>query len=498
MSSKAGVTASKLALLLAIALATSFLNAVPPAYAAWGISNITYSSKAIKAGDTFRIEFKVNRPVNPDLKYRINISFSSIRSSFNASADLLNGNYAEGSWGGNIKVPTDVYSENFDVSFIPFGSGENGKNRITTDSSGAKLFIQGKPIPSPPLIEILNIKTNKALYNSGETIEINFETKIIYGAISEETGTPEVLIQDLRFGSFVRPITNRGKPLPAKGSYSTGKWKVEYPTDPLQMSTKALVQVRLWPGLDAREISAKSEVIEIKSLVNEIKISDVVLDKESYEPNTPVVVTFKTTSTDATLTESSKPFIILTDLASSEDLSENLNTILVSGTMNDGFWKAEFKAPEFNKFNPPIKDYVLGFYNKASSIREFGPTLKIRKNPNLLVKTQLNRTYELGMGPVPFAVAVDSAIPAKSNVVSSTVCQLEGDQLKFISVGKCMIESEVTGNDEWAASKISTAIDVVAKKIVNSTITCTKGKTIKKVTAQNPKCPKGFSLKKRS
>jgi hypothetical protein len=63
-------------------------------------------------------------------------------------------------------------------------------------------------------------------------------------------------------------------------------------------------------------------------------------------------------------------------------------------------------------------------------------------------------------------------------------------------VGKCAIESEVTGDDEWAASKISTTIDVVAKKIINSTITCIKGKAIKKVTAQKPKCPKGFSLKK--
>jgi hypothetical protein len=495
MSSKAGVTASKLALLLAIALATSFLNAVPPANAAGGISSITYSSTSIKAGDTFRIEFKVSRAVNPDLKYRINISFSSIRNSFNGSAELLNGNYAEGSWGGNIKVPSDVFADSFDVSFIPFGSGENGKIRITADSSGSRLFIQGKSIPTPPLIEILNIKTNKALYNSGETIEVNFETKIIYGAISEETSSPEVLIKDLRFGSFIRPITNRGKPLVAKGSYATGKWKVEYPTDPLQMSTKATVTVRLWAGLCCGETSANSEVLEIKSLVNEIRISNITLDRESYEPSGLVSVTFNTTGIDASLNSSSKPFIVLTDLEESS-FSENFDTTLVSGTINSGIWKAEFRAPEVNKFNPPKLDYLIGVFNSSSTIRELGPTLKIRKNPNLLVKTQLNRTYELGMGPVPFAVAVDSAIPAKSNVVSSTVCQLEGDQLKFISVGKCMIESEVTGNDEWAASKISTAIDVVAKKIVNLTITCTKGKTIKKVTAQNPKCPKGFSLKK--
>jgi membrane protein involved in colicin uptake len=52
--------------------------------------------------------------------------------------------------------------------------------------------------------------------------------------------------------------------------------------------------------------------------------------------------------------------------------------------------------------------------------------------------------------------------------------------------------------DAEAAAELKAKQDAEAKaaaRIKKSTITCIKGKTIKKVTAVNPKCPKGYKKK---
>jgi hypothetical protein len=67
----------------------------------------------------------------------------------------------------------------------------------------------------------------------------------------------------------------------------------------------------------------------------------------------------------------------------------------------------------------------------------------------------------------------------------------------FLAEGKCEILSLAAGNEEWAESSFITTL---IKSVPKSTIIClkgktTKGKTTKKVTAVNPKCPVGYKKK---
>ena len=83
-------------------------------------------------------------------------------------------------------------------------------------------------------------------------------------------------------------------------------------------------------------------------------------------------------------------------------------------------------------------------------------------------------------------------------VTSSTgVCSITGSTLNLLKAGNCSVTATQAGTSALAPASATASITltgtaVVAKKI----ITCVKGKTIKKVTGTNPKCPKGYKVKK--
>jgi hypothetical protein len=97
-----------------------------------------------------------------------------------------------------------------------------------------------------------------------------------------ETENPQVKLWDLRFNSYLRPTTNRGKPITAIGNYTLGKWSVDYPIEPLTLNTTAQIYVDTPRGYDNPSLVTKGEIVQIQGLVNEIKISNVRLDQKQY------------------------------------------------------------------------------------------------------------------------------------------------------------------------------------------------------------------------
>jgi hypothetical protein len=474
-----------------LSLLVSFIFPIQPASAAYGLSNLVISNPNPKSNDVFTVEFEVSRPIPIDQKYQIAIGFSSSRDSFSGIAELYEGNYSQGKWRAKVSVPGDIYSGDFTLTFTPKGSQENNKNQITTGPQRIGLKITGIPVPIPPFIEVSNIKADKQIYSGGSIIRITFDTKILGGTPNVETTDPQVRLWDLRFDSYLRPTTNRGKPITAIGNYSVGKWSVDYPIEPLTLNTTAQIYVETPRGYDNPSLVTKGEVVQIQGLVNEIKISNVRLDQKQYEPKSKVRVTFSTSSTETVLNSSNKPFIILTDLELS-DLSSNIETTLVSGTINSGEWVAEFNAPELNLFNPPKNSYLLGFYNTARTIRDIGPELVIRKNQKLTLAQPKSLIFESKSTLVDFQVSTLSSIPIENRVLTPNNCSINESKVTFLAEGKCEILSLAPGNEEWAESSLTTTL---IKSIPRTTITCVKGKLTKKVTAANPKCPTGYKKK---
>jgi len=67
-----------------------------------------------------------------------------------------------------------------------------------------------------------------------------------------------------------------------------------------------------------------------------------------------------------------------------------------------------------------------------------------------------------------------------------------GGIIKFESTGSCIAELRQAGGVYSVAEKIADVKYVVSSAASTNTITCKKGKTIKKVKGTNPKCPTGY------
>ena len=83
------------------------------------------------------------------------------------------------------------------------------------------------------------------------------------------------------------------------------------------------------------------------------------------------------------------------------------------------------------------------------------------------------------------------------STTSAGVCSITGSTLNLLKAGNCSVTATQAGTATLAPVSATASITlsgtvVAAKK----TITCTKGKTTRKVTGTNPKCPTGFKLKK--
>jgi hypothetical protein len=83
------------------------------------------------------------------------------------------------------------------------------------------------------------------------------------------------------------------------------------------------------------------------------------------------------------------------------------------------------------------------------------------------------------------------------NATSSGICTVTGSTLNLLKAGNCSVTATQVGTATLApvsatANIVLTGTTVIAKK----TITCVKGKTTKKVTGTNPKCPAGYKIKK--
>ena len=100
-----------------------------------------------------------------------------------------------------------------------------------------------------------------------------------------------------------------------------------------------------------------------------------------------------------------------------------------------------------------------------------------------------------------------SATASSGGVVSFTSsptenCTISGATLNLLKPGNCVITASQAGTSTFAPITTSATITltgkVVAPKpvVTKKTIVCVKGKTTKKVSGTNPKCPKGYKVKK--
>ena len=100
-----------------------------------------------------------------------------------------------------------------------------------------------------------------------------------------------------------------------------------------------------------------------------------------------------------------------------------------------------------------------------------------------------------------------TATASSGGVVSFTSsstenCTIFGSTLNLLKAGNCVVTATQAGTSSLAPVSASATITltgtVVTPKpvVTKKTIVCVKGKTTKKVSGTNPKCPKGYKVKK--
>jgi hypothetical protein len=80
---------------------------------------------------------------------------------------------------------------------------------------------------------------------------------------------------------------------------------------------------------------------------------------------------------------------------------------------------------------------------------------------------------------------------------STGVCSITGSTLNLLKTGNCTVTATQAGTATLAPVSATASITLTGTAVAaKRTITCIKGKTTRKVTGTNPKCPAGFKLKK--
>jgi hypothetical protein len=146
-------------------------------------------------------------------------------------------------------------------------------------------------------------------------------------------------------------------------------------------------------------------------------------------------------------------------------------------------------------------------------------TYQSEANTSYLVSDLYKVSFEVTRDPqtITFTPVTTADIATKSLTLTATAssggavtfistspenCTVAGSTLNLLKAGNCLVTATQAGTSTLAPVTASATITltgtVVTPKpvVTKKTIVCVKGKTTKKVSGTNPKCPKGYKVKK--
>ena len=167
----------------------------------------------------------------------------------------------------------------------------------------------------------------------------------------------------------------------------------------------------------------------------------------------------------------------------------------------------------------PAVCIASGFYVQIVGGGTCTLTYQSEANTSYLASDLYKVSFEVTRDPqtITFAPISTADLAAKSLTLTATAsgggtvtftstsnenCTISGSTLNLIKAGNCVVTASQSGTSTLAPASVSATITltgtVVTPKpvVTKKTIFCVKGKTTKKVSGINPKCPKGYKVKK--
>ena len=161
--------------------------------------------------------------------------------------------------------------------------------------------------------------------------------------------------------------------------------------------------------------------------------------------------------------------------------SINSNGILYVHTKTDLFQKWKLSNPEIRGSSS-----IAYNYNAASVVvKKLSKQIAFKAPTFVQLKNRIAR----------LSFESSSELPVNSREVDSSVCIIDGDLIYPISPGVCEITLNQIGNEFFEPAPEVRFTTLIVAEEPKKSITCIKGKVIKKVTSSNPKCPAGYKKK---
>ena len=234
--------------------------------------------------------------------------------------------------------------------------------------------------------------------------------------------------------------------------------------------------------------------------------------------------TFKV-STAKTKDYTAKEVVQLATITAARSKPELVMSVIANQTA-----KSLPKAIEIFRVFSPTGVYVLpkattptvciasGFYVQIVGGGTCTITYQLEANSSYLASDLYKVSFEVTRDPqtITFTPATTVDIATKSLILTAAAssggaitftsastenCTISGSTLNLLKAGNCVITASQSGTSALAPVSVSATIVLTGTVITpqpvisKKTIVCVKGKTTKKVSATNPKCPKGYKLK---
>ena len=123
-------------------------------------------------------------------------------------------------------------------------------------------------------------------------------------------------------------------------------------------------------------------------------------------------------------------------------------------------------------------------------------TIEIEKRAQTIVFNP-NSPVDISVKTLALYAAASGGGGITYHTTSTGICSITGSTLNLLKSGNCAISATQAGSATLAPIS-ATATVMIAGSIVptKKTITCVKGNKTKKVSGTNPKCPKGYKIKR--
>jgi hypothetical protein len=129
-------------------------------------------------------------------------------------------------------------------------------------------------------------------------------------------------------------------------------------------------------------------------------------------------------------------------------------------------------------------------------------SFEVTRDPQTITFT-LPANIDISTKTLALAAIASSGASVIYSTTSTDICSITGPTLNLLKAGNCIVTASQGGTptvapvSTTATIMLTGAVVAPAPVVTKKTIVCVKGKTNKKVSGVNPKCPKGYKLKKK-